>query len=87
MDPTLELVELGDIVDDRYTVADKIELLLSLLKPGTSLEFTSLFEAATSKTEVIVTFLAVLELMKMNQFSIRQDHLLGEIEVQRKALA
>ncbi|MBT8038499.1 MAG: segregation/condensation protein A [Verrucomicrobiae bacterium] len=82
-----ESTDLGDIVDDRYTVADKIELLLSLLKPGASLKFTSLFEAATSKTEVIVTFLAVLELMKMNQFSIIQDHLLGEIEVQRKVLA
>ncbi len=82
-----ESTDLGDIVDDRYTVADKIELLLSVLKPGASLEFTSLFEAATSKTEVIVTFLAVLELMKMNQFSIIQDHLLGEIEVQRKVLA
>jgi segregation and condensation protein A len=33
---------------------------------------------------VIVTFLAVLELMKMNQFRIRQDDILGEIEVERK---
>ena len=76
--------DLGDIVDDRYTVADKIEFLLGELKPGGSIQFSSLFAQATSKGEVIVTFLAVLELMKMNQFCIRQDHILGEIEVERK---
>ena len=33
--------------------------------------------------EVIVTFLALMELMKLNQFRVRQDHLLGEIQVIR----
>ena len=79
-----ESTDLGDIVDDRYTVADKIEYLLGAMKPGGAMQFTSLFAEATSKTEVIVPFLAVLELMKMNQFRIRQDSILGEIEVQRK---
>lgn len=76
--------DLGDIVDDRYTVADKIELMLATIQPGCSMQFSALFAQATSKGEVIVTFLAVLELMKMNQFRIRQDHILGEIEVERK---
>lgn len=79
-----ESEDLGDIVDDRYTVADKIEYLLGHVESGGSVQFSSLFDQATSKGEVIVTFLAVLELMKMNQFRIRQDHILGEIEVERK---
>ncbi|MCP5538186.1 MAG: segregation/condensation protein A [Akkermansiaceae bacterium] len=79
-----ESTDLGDIVDDRFTVSDKIEYLLGAMAPGASIKFTALFLAATSKAEVIVTFLAVLELMKMNQFRIRQDTILGEIEVQRK---
>ena len=77
----------GDIVDDRYTVADKIEYLLGELKPGGRMKFSSLFAEATSKGEVIVTFLAVLELMKMNQFRISQDHILGDIEVERKEIS
>jgi len=81
-----ESTDLGEIVDERYTVSDKIEFLLGALKPGMSLNFLSLFESSTSKTEVIVTFMALLELMKMNQFQIHQDHHLGEIEVQRKDL-
>jgi len=77
--------DLGDIVDDRFTVADKIENLLNDTKPGESKVFLSLFDDATTKSEVIVTFLAVLELMKMNQFKVIQGHILGEIEIERNA--
>jgi segregation and condensation protein A len=76
--------DLGDIVDDRYTVADKIEMLLTRFVPGQSARFDLLFEHAITKAEVIVTFLAVLELMKMNQFVVRQNTLLGEIEIERR---
>lgn len=76
--------DFGDIIDDRYTVADKIEFLLRHFSCGQSRRFEDLFEGATTKAEVIVTFLAVLELMKLNQFIIRQTHLLGEIEVERR---
>ncbi len=76
--------DFGDIIDDRYTVADKIEFLLNHFACGQARRFEDLFEGATTKAEVIVTFLAVLELMKLNQFIIRQTHLLGEIEVERR---
>jgi segregation and condensation protein A len=76
--------DFGDIVDDRYTVSDKIEFLLNRFTPGEALSFDALFQTATTKAEVIVTFLAVLELMKLNQFVVRQDHLLGTITVERR---
>lgn len=76
--------DLGDIVDDRFTVADKIESLLATIPPGGSLSFEALFDQASSRTEVIVTFLAVLELMKLNQLEVAQDHILGAIEIRRK---
>lgn len=79
-----ETHDLGDIIDDRYTVADKIEMLLARFLPGQSERFDSLFETATTKAEVIVTFLAVLELMKLNQFIVRQSTLLGQIEIERR---
>ena len=78
--------DLGDIVDDRFTVADKIEFLLQEFRAGQRISFKSLFATATTKGEVIVTFLAVLELMKMNQFTVAQDHLLGDIEIERRAV-
>ena len=77
--------DLGDIIDDRFTVSDKMDFLLSHLSPGQSLAFTSLFASASTKAEVIVTFLAVLELMKLNQFVICQEQVLGEIEIERRS--
>lgn len=74
---------LGEIVDDQYTVGDKIDHLLGLIPPGGSMPFTALFKGATTKHEMIVTFLAVLELMKLNYFRVRQERVLGEIEMIR----
>jgi segregation and condensation protein A len=74
---------LGEIVDDRFTVSDKIDHLLSTVAPGGSVRFSDVFSEAKTKGEVIVTFLAVLELMKLSYFRITQDGLLGEIELFR----
>ncbi len=76
--------DFGDIIDDRYTVSDKIDLLLGHFKPGESRRFEELFQSATTKAEVIVTFLALLELMKLNQFVVRQSDLLGDIVIERR---
>lgn len=78
--------DFGDIIDDRYTVADKIEFLLGAFQPGEGRKFDELFASATTKSEVIVTFLAVLELMKLNQFVVRQSTLLGDIHIERRSV-
>ncbi len=74
---------LGEIVDDKFTVSEKIDHILSSVSPGGTIAFTALFKDAASKGEMIVTFLAVLELMKLNYFRVRQEVQLGEIELQR----
>jgi segregation and condensation protein A len=68
-----------EIYDDRFTVSDRMDHLLATIPPGSSKPFISLFENATSKDEIIVTFIALLELMKLKQFRVQQSHLLGEI--------
>ncbi len=78
--------DFGDIIDDRFTVSDKIEVLMQRINHGESLLFEQLFETATTKAEVIVTFLALLELMKLNQFIVRQSDLLGEIIIERRIM-
>ena len=79
--------DFGDIIDDRYTVSDKIDMLMGRLQPGEALRFENLFASATTKAEVIVTFLAVLELMKLNQFVVRQSELLGDIVIERRTIS
>ena len=77
--------DFGDIIDDRFTVTDKIELLMAQFQPGEVRRFEELFQTATTKAEVIVTFLALLELMKLNQFVVRQNDLLGDIVIERRS--
>lgn len=72
-----------EIVDDRWTVNDRIGHLLEAIAPGESIRFSKLFEAASSKSEVIVTFLALLELMKLRHFRAVQDRALGDIDLHR----
>lgn len=79
--------DFGDIIDDRFTVADKIEFLLGRFEPGEARAFSDLFQDATTKAEVIVTFLAMLELMKLNQFVVRQSQLLGDIVIERRTIS
>ena len=79
--------DIREIVSDRFTVADKIEHLLVAVPVGARIRFETLFSDAASRVEVIVTFLAVLELMKLNQFMIEQEQMLGEIIVIRPAVS
>ena len=46
-------------------------------------QFSHLFEKATSKTEIIVIFLAVLELIRLKEIIARQKQAFGEIEIVR----
>ena len=50
---------------------------------GEKIKFTELFAEATTKGEVMVTFLALLELIRLNEFQVRQERILGEIEIER----
>lgn len=78
-----EANDLREIVDDRWTVSDKIEHLLETVPPGGRVTFESLFTTASSRSEVIVTFLAMLELIKLNHLEMEQEQLLGTIVVIR----
>ena len=75
--------DIREIVDDRYTVSSKIDHLLEIIPKGARVKFETLFTDVSSRSEMIVTFLAMLELMKLNHLQVEQEHLLGEIIVFR----
>jgi len=70
---------LREIFAENFTVADKIEHVLRLIGNGTSLRFEEMFPEQASRSEVVVTFLAILELIRMKQLRVRQDGQFGEI--------
>jgi segregation and condensation protein A len=70
-----------DIFEDKWTVSEKIETLMTSLRERTKLKFSDLFAAATSRTEVVVTFLAMLELIRMKHIVITQEAAFSDIEI------
>ncbi len=76
-----ERQEARDVFEDKWTVSEKLEHLMNALRQQGSLRFSTLFAAATSRSEVVVTFLAMLELIRLRQMIAVQDAAFGEIEL------
>ncbi len=77
----LEPEHVGVIAEDKWSVSEKIELLLSLLAQRPLIKFSELFLAARSRSEVIATFLALLELIRLKKLAASQPEEFGEIEI------
>ena len=73
--------DIREIDADPYTVSEKIESLRTLLAERGTLKFSELFAAARSRAEVVVTFLAMLELTRLKQLTLSQENEFTEIEV------
>jgi segregation and condensation protein A len=72
-----------DIFEDKWSVSEKIEYLLKTLAERSSIKFSELFAGVTSRSEVIVTFLALLELIRLKQITAMQNEPFAEIEISR----
>ena len=72
-----------DVFEDKWTVSEKIEHLMKAITERARLKFSELFAGAMSRTEVVVTFLALLELIRMKQLVAVQAEPFGEIEICR----
>ena len=59
--------DLREIFEENFTVSDKIDLIMKMTASGVPLKFTELFASAASRTEIVVTFLALLELVRLKQ--------------------
>ena len=75
--------DLREIFEENFTVSDKIELVLKLLSSGVPMLFTELFSGVASRAEIVVTFLAILELIRVKQVSAVQEVAFGEIMLRR----
>ena len=62
-------------------IRDKIRLLLEALRLNGRTTFRSMLARAGSRLEIVVSFLAVLELVKRQQVVVQQVELFGDIEV------
>jgi segregation and condensation protein A len=73
--------DLGEIFAERFSVSDKIEKILERVGNGGSVRFSELFSQLASRIEIVVTFLALLELIRLNQVRALQSKMFDEIEI------
>ena len=69
------------IIKDKFTVGEKIHDIFHMLVNEPKIYFSKLFKQATGKLEIIVTFLAVLELIRLKEILIVQKEPFAEIEI------
>ncbi len=77
------LPELNQVVNmPRITIRDKIKVLIARLKDSSKLKFTSLLTPQSARVDIVVTFLAMLELVKRHIVDARQETIFGDIEIE-----
>lgn len=68
---------------ESFSVAQKVRLMVEVLREEPSFIFSSLFSEETGLNEYITTFLALLELMKQQVIDVRQRELFDDILIER----
>ncbi|MCM8800501.1 MAG: segregation/condensation protein A [Candidatus Omnitrophica bacterium] len=72
-----------EVVKDEFTIEEKIHDILHLLLVRTSVSISELFNKAKNKIEIIVIFLAILELIRLKEIIAYQKGLFQEILITR----
>ena len=73
--------EVQEIFGERFSVSEKIDMILRRVGTGAPFRFSDLFGAVVSRVEVVVTFLALLELIRLKQVRAFQKNIFEEIEI------
>ena len=69
----------GKIEKDEINMEEKLAFIQDYVRTHKSFSFRKLLEKKRNKMEIVVTFLTILEMIKMGQITIRQDELFEDI--------
>lgn len=75
-----------EVVREKVSVAERVTMLLELLADCQSLAFDALLPQRPDRQELVVTFLAMLELVKLRMIRIMQNQRCGSIWLFPKAM-
>ncbi len=72
-----------EIVKEKFTVVQKIASIKDCLLVRKKINFSELFSQSISRDEVITTFMALLELLKMQEIHVKQTENFADIEISK----
>jgi len=75
--------KLLEIIPDNLTVRDRMNVILEALEEQESIAFEALFESSCHRMVIIVTFLALLELIRLRTIRVYQAEGFGPILLSR----
>lgn len=79
--------QFGKIEKEEVSLEERMEFLEQYAMQHRNFSFRGLLEAQSSKMEIIVTFLAILELMKTGKIFISQENIFDDILIESKVAA
>lgn len=71
------------ILEEVITISEKIDQLQKMIAQKVEMKMHELVQSANSKTETIVTFLALLELVKQKILTVEQETMFSDIIIKR----
>ena len=75
--PSLDSV----VAAPKVRIRDQIRLIIEIMRKAGRASFQRLLKKSRSRLEIVVSFLAVLELIKLRRITARQDEPFGDIEL------
>lgn len=77
----------GRIEKEEVSLEEKMAYVEDYARSHPSFSFRALLEAQSTKMEVIVTFLSILELMKLGKITISQEYIFDDIKIESRVAA
>lgn len=82
LQPPVEMQNLNHVLKPiRVNIRDKIRQIIEIITHQGTTTFHSLLQYAQNRMEIVVSFLAILELVKQHQIRVEQQTTFGEIEI------
>ena len=72
----------GKIEKEEVTLTDKFTYIHGYMKDHQKFSFRQLLEKQHTKMHIVVTFLAILEMMKIGEINVRQEETCGDIMIE-----
>lgn len=73
----------GKIEKEEVSLSERLDYIHGYLKTHRSFSFRQMLENQKSRMQIVVTFLAMLEMMKLGEIRVEQESTFGEIMIER----
>ena len=79
-----ERIDVHEVDIDQFSVEDRLDFIRDRIRDSHAIRFRDLFSASSGRAEIVTTFIALLELIRLGDIVAVQSLVFGEIEIKAK---